>query len=303
MGMRAVRNYLLWGVLGVGVLAGVALILFNTRTRKVYQHSFPDNSYVRIVQLEYARESRITRWHFKVARPFLQRQVYQTPVSPHPEYLLWMERAYGDYPVAWWARDSHGCEYPLKTQPRCFGLYHCEAIFNLPTDGQRMVIQMRSHGSQTLIEYPIQCVHEPLNLPPPEALPATKQLRNVRLTLESVRWRVVREKWYKTNQDPVAAPSFTRFKVMVYPKLRVVPSGWRPTRAAVATLYDKDPQIIERAHDTRAAVLQDCWRQPVYRLYVQVEHSGSGRREVFEFLIPPPPQNLIDAPEEETIFY
>ncbi|CUU38073.1 MAG: hypothetical protein K6U12_03170 [Armatimonadetes bacterium] len=299
--MRPLRWWMLWLALGVAALAVIAWMMHFASQNRIYRYTFPDGSYVRILRLDYAKQSRFVRWRFDKTFPFIHRDMHETPLSFQPRYILWAECAFGDYPPQGWVRDSHGCEYPVTSQPLSLSSFYCEELYNLPTDGQKVTLQLRpSYEQPPGLEYPVQCVKEPVAYPAPERLPITREQGGVRLTLRSIRWKGVLQKWYRQNHKASEEPTLY-WQFIVKPDLQVAPKTWKVVGMGVMTLYNRSPD--RPANGMEVALLQDCWRQPVYRLYVVVQELTTRRREVFEFLIPPPPAEQIEHPEEHILYY
>jgi hypothetical protein len=290
----------IWAVLGVALLATVAGIYFLARQNRIYQYTFPDNSYVRILRLDYARQSRFVRWRIDTTLPFIHRDVYESMPAPEPCYLLWTERAFGDYPVEWWVRDSHGCEYRVSSQPRFPPSFYCEELHNLPTDGQKITLQLRTGFLKPpLMEYPVQCVRKPIAYPAPDRLPITREQGGVRLTLRSIRWKATRQKWYRTDQGTAEAPIVVT-QIMAVPELHLEAKGWQIAGMDVVSVYNRIPWLPS---PTEVALLNDCRHEPVYRLRVGLKEPSSQREMVFEFFIRPPRKEELQNPQEFIIFH
>lgn len=162
---------------------------------------------------------------------------------------------------------------------------------NIVLDGSRvrLVLRVPDEGIEKALDIPLRLPMEQLPKVAPEPLPTTRRHDEVELILREMRWRVAPMLQMNPN-----GTSITLKRIWGEPRFIVREKGqprtlWKVSRYSIGGVYE--PNDLDRVPDGMyKAGLFTCWRQPAYRLSVELRHSRTDKRVRFQFMAPPPPE-------------
>lgn len=299
-----------WGfvvVVALLIAVGGWTIVRNQQNRMVVLR---DGTRVSYLGATYGRVHTITEWRLQWGLPPIQRVEHRYETK-RDTLQLWFRSRGGVRMGADVARTADGrlCE-PRPDIVWANGYaQQLDIIFvveyqGLSADGQPVELEFHPRGSRFMeppSDKPVARLKASMPRAPitlrikqPEPLPATRRGKILTVRLKGFRWA-----HYEQRSTSAWAPRTNTETITATPVWGIMPAvgslkPWKIVRAQYAPVGAAHPaRMLKNLPDDNAlscpVEVVGRWNAPVYVFFVEFAHKISGRREAFEFYVPPPP--------------
>ncbi|MCX7924680.1 MAG: tetratricopeptide repeat protein [Fimbriimonadales bacterium] len=305
-----------WGLVAVAVLLVVVAFWGAVRDQLRRTVVLPNGTRITYLGATYGRVHTMPEWRFRWGWPPLQRVEHRLNTKTDA-LRLWLrsEGRFGTGENAARTADNRLCQsQPDIVQIRKlakgnFSVITATEYEGLPADGRIVHLEFYSSAhprASALSDLPVARLEVPLPKAPiterikqPEPLPAVRRSERLTVRLKGFHWVI--HQWrpkagwmlpYGNEEAIYASPDWEvqphsgNLGAWKIARIQFAPVGaGRPTRT-INSPFD------ETVYDTYTEV-QGNWDAPVYAFFVEFAHKPSGRREAFEFYVPPPPVAML----------
>ncbi|MCX7992434.1 MAG: tetratricopeptide repeat protein [Fimbriimonadales bacterium] len=302
------RRNLFWALgLAVVIVMGGGLLMLRRDLRPTV--TLPNGTRVTFLKATYGRHHVHTEWRFQWAWPPIQRDVHSVH-TPADSLRLWflvktsqpLHSPMFPHSLAI-AADGSLCGGNIDTkgwQQNPSGAL--TAIINagyegLPADGSTVELRFYAPNlpeSQSPASFRVRLPRAAVldRVKQPETFPIQRSGKQLKVRLNGFRWLYYR--WKVATAIPVdeeyieACPDWQLAPLTGSPdeweivNIHFAPLGAGPVHPMLNRVFGASPQTL-------SATVMGGWNAPIYCFFAQFEHKLTGKRESFEFYVPPPP--------------
>lgn len=299
------KRGIVWGLgLTIIVVVGAAALIQRREPRPFVELS--DGTRLIFLKATYGRLHQHTEWRFQWAWPPVRREVYRVS-APKDALRLWFRietapRNVGFRPLQ--VQDG----VAVTTDGRLCGGFNfigalllgpepvrCSGYEGLAADG--VTVELRFYdfsGGNSYRTLKVRLPKAPIldQVKQPETMPAQRTGKLLTVRLNRFDWLYRRWKsatFIPKNEEQIYAcpdwqltPLAGRLNEWEVANIHFAPLGSGPLHAEMNKSFGASPQSI-------LVAVEGSWSAPIYSFWVQFVHKPTGRRESFEFYVPPPP--------------